>query len=360
MSDSSTQEPRARLKAILLNGALIFASLALVFAVGEIATRVLHNASPPQLLGIIEPDESLGWRPKPDINETRFERDTAGKSYDVRITTDARGFRMFGEVHSERPKIFILGDSFTFSRQTTTEKAYWHLLGKRLNAEIFVFAAPGYGTLQEYLNLDRYLDEINPDLVLWQFSTNDVINNSVELERKSIGHRFHVAKPYLTEVGSILRLNPAQGPFLRRVGALGSRFLISIAWRIDRLISTELTEENTIEAAIVREGPAHPGFQDAVRTTARIVDLIKRRCGDRMLVAFCVDSREPFYSALRDLVTTNEIPFVGAVNVALGQAADTDLVYKAADNVHWTEPGHAICAQVLSEYLIKTKHWPAN
>jgi alkylation response protein AidB-like acyl-CoA dehydrogenase len=47
-----------------------------------------------------------------------------------------------------------------------------------------VYGGHGYGTLQEYLVIDKYIDEIKPDLILLQVCSNDFTNN-LENEAKS-------------------------------------------------------------------------------------------------------------------------------------------------------------------------------
>ena len=54
----------------------------------------------------------------------------------------------------------------------------------------------GYGSLQEFMILGRYLDEISPDIVLWQFCSNDFINNYHELESVSFSNNNQMTRPY--------------------------------------------------------------------------------------------------------------------------------------------------------------------
>jgi hypothetical protein len=61
---------------------------------------------------------------------------------------------------------------------------------------IFAYGGGGYGTLQEYMILDRYVDKINPDMVLWQFCANDLIINSHELESASFSNNNQMKRPY--------------------------------------------------------------------------------------------------------------------------------------------------------------------
>ena len=71
------------------------------------------------------------------------------------------------------------------------------LIRRLLDVEVFMYAGPGYGTLQEYLALDRYLPEVRPDLVLVQLCRNDAVNNLWALERSSYLNNNLMVRPYL-------------------------------------------------------------------------------------------------------------------------------------------------------------------
>jgi hypothetical protein len=55
---------------------------------------------------------------------------------------------------------------------------YYAIIKRKLDAEVFAYGAGGFGTLQEYMILDRYVDMIHPSLILWQFCLNDFITTT--------------------------------------------------------------------------------------------------------------------------------------------------------------------------------------
>ena len=61
---------------------------------------------------------------------------------------------------------------------------------------MFAYGTGGYGTLQEYLVLDEVIDEIQPTMILWQFCTNDFINNDHDLEVASTLNNNGWIRPY--------------------------------------------------------------------------------------------------------------------------------------------------------------------
>ncbi len=77
-----------------------------------------------------------------------------------------KGKMVFGNPRSEKLKILIIGDSYTHGLGVKRKEMYYTTLKRELNAEIFAYSAIGYGTLQEGMVLDRYLEDIRPDLIL--------------------------------------------------------------------------------------------------------------------------------------------------------------------------------------------------
>lgn len=131
--------------------AMVLASLGLVFLIGEGAFRVLYLFKDPTF----EWDEDLGWRTVGNLDLRYSVGDGRGAFTQVRLETDALGFRMAGLAASRRPKILVLGDSFTFAREVSQDQTYYAHLAKELDAELFVYGCEGYGTLQEYMILER-------------------------------------------------------------------------------------------------------------------------------------------------------------------------------------------------------------
>ena len=103
---------------------------------------------------------------------------------------------MFGKLSSAKPRVFVIGDSFTQATAASDQQTYYAVLQRLLDVEVFAYGGGGYGSLQEFMILDRYLDLIKPSLILWQFCTNDFINNSPELETGSVINNNGIVRPY--------------------------------------------------------------------------------------------------------------------------------------------------------------------
>ena len=89
---------------------------------------------------------------------------------DTKISTNNYGFRKWGNLKSLSLKIFIVGDSFTMSMYASDNQTYYSILADNLDTEVFTYGCSGYGTLQEYMIINKYFDTIKPDIVILDVS----------------------------------------------------------------------------------------------------------------------------------------------------------------------------------------------
>ena len=152
----------------------------------------------------------------------------------------------------------MIGDSFTHATSVSDDRTHHALLAKLLDVEVFAYGVGGYGTLQEFLVLDRFVDVIHPDIFLWQYCANDFINNDNELERLSRFNNNGLTRPYWQN-GQAQLLSPKES-FVQVRDWINrhSRFLYFIISRLDRLRVTKTGD--TVEVAIEAEGMRHAGF----------------------------------------------------------------------------------------------------
>jgi len=268
------------------------------------------------------------------------------------------GRKNFGDIASSKFKIFVLGDSFTEEGPGLDEaKMYYRLLGEKLNAEIFVYSSGGYGTLQEYLALNRYFDEINPDLVILQFCPNDIIDNSWKLENASLLYNNHLYRPYLIN-GEIKYLYPKFLGHFRVFMSYHSRIFYLLSRRMDKLLHILASKKilHSVEEQIEKKWKDFPPFKEALASTEVIISKIKKRIGQTPLYVFTVASPPIYIEYYREVFKNNNIDLsedeAGAIEKA--EAAGTDV--RLADRAHWNENGHRICGEILS-LKIKQLHY---
>ncbi len=340
----------ARIRGLFSILALVLGSAALVFIVFELAFRVKDALYPVELSPIVEPHEQRGWQARTRYHFSGTKRDAANRERVVEVITDANGFRAFGDLNAEGCRVFCLGDSFTFAEDTSQSETYFAVAAGILHLNIFAYGTQGYGSLQEYLVLDEWIDQINPDVVVWQFCRNDFINNSVELTRRSAKGQCHVDQPYLSTEGSIQYQNPGDGPLSLWVKHLSSRLLHSLAYRIDNRDGIPALE-NTIENTVERQGLDFEPFRKAVIITDRIFAMVRDRCAGIPMVAFNTDSREPYASAFTAICLKYDIPEIHDIPRTLEAAASSGETVYAGDGMHWNGTGHILCGKILAEAI---------
>jgi hypothetical protein len=290
-------------------------------------------------------DPGLGWRANENFAYIGRRVRADGTQYHIRATQLRDGFKKYGNLQSPKPRVLVLGDSFTQAVEVSNEKTYFAFLGNQTGAEVFAYGAGGYGTLQEYMILDRYIDRLTPQVIVWQFTSNDFINNSLELEMLSTQNNNGMARPYLID-GRIQLVIPRRNPRLTAM-VLASRLGMFTMGRIDRMLARTASVENRIEA----EGARHEGFRRAAAITEEILRRARARAGGARILAFSVDDTEPYYSEFRRIARRNGILFVDEVPDAVRREEKRGVVTRTEDLVHWNEIGHRICGQALSRYV---------
>jgi hypothetical protein len=303
-------------------------------------------------------DEKIGWRSTEYFVYDATEKDAAGNAYPVRFESGTYGFRVFGDLHTDKPKLLFMGDSFTQAKHVSNEKVFYSVVKAMVPVEVFAYGASGYGTLQEYMILDEYIDMIKPSILVWQYCGNDFINNSYELEKRSYDNNNGLRRPYLTKEDGIVYRIPKGIPFLQEIANHYSRFLYIILSRID-MVSASLSKYRmitalrgeTIEKDIARAGNHHMLFRDAAEITNEIMRRVRNRSHHLRILAFSVDDEQPYYDEFKRISSRNGIEFIDGIPQALRAAEEQGLVTRASDDAHWNELGHRLAAEKIIEYL---------
>ncbi len=295
-------------------------------------------------------DRRLGWKSRGDHRYRGRQRDAAGREYDVHIQTDANGFRQFGDRSAQKPRVFVIGDSFTHAVEVSNEHTYYHVLAERLDAEIFAYGALGYGTLQEFMILDEWLERIRPDLIVIQFCANDFINNSFALERASVVNNNRMRRPYLESDGTIRYAMPARWSGLRHFANRHSRLLYFLISRLDLRRAARRSSQG-VEHRIMKEGVDHDGFRRAADATERIFAMIAERAGPATVLAFHESRAEPYDREFRRILARTGIAELPGIPEALRRAEAEGRVVRAWDGSHWNPDGHRVVGELLAGQL---------
>ena len=263
-----------------------------------------------------------------------------------------QGKEIRGDKNSPRKKMLVVGDSFTDGMGLAEDALYYSHLAKSLNTELFVYAAKGYSSLQEYLAIDHMLEIVKPDLILLQVCSNDLINNYYPLEKQSHSQRFPMKRPYL-ESGQIVYRFAGRFETLHLKLGQHSRFFHFLSSKLDHLSLRlhQLQNHPGIEKRIAQEGKSLPQFREAIAVTEQIVELIKKRVSKTPIIAFIADTPRVERIAFRQIFSKHKIGFVESAAVEVEKLKQLGEVVTIADGTHWNARGHLVISNTLESEL---------
>ncbi|MFH1957013.1 MAG: SGNH/GDSL hydrolase family protein [bacterium] len=286
----------------------------------------------------------LGWETAPNISvEKRYKR--YGK---IKFTTTKWGFRVFGDTNTSKTKILVIGDSITQANTVSDGNTYYDFL-KNKDTEIFAYGCGGYGSLQEYMILDKFFDIIKPDIILWQFSSNDIINNDYSLESASNRNNNQMRRPYYKD-GQIEYLYPKQSR-----GYTWIHKLVHFSYFL-RLFKSRLhiVKEKMIGSIEDELHERHPLFQQSVNTTSEIMKLVKKRAGSTPIIAFSAFKPEWLGNAFPNICRKCKIHYIPDIPELIKKAKTAGIVVDGMPyNCHWNSAGHSIVGERIYSYLIR-------
>ncbi len=295
-------------------------------------------------------DTALGWRTQPDYRFSGELRDASDRLHHVEIAIDANGFREFG-TRKGALRILCVGDSYTFAKDVSQEETYYSVAGELAPADVFACGTPGHSSLQEFLVLDRWLDKVDPDAVVWQFCWNDFIGNDLRLARSSTKNKCRTLQPFLSPEESVFYATPGGGLLRNCRLPAASAFLRDLAvWTDDR--TEPVRAEDTIETRIERGDPkALELLHESLHTTDRIMAMVRARCGDRPIIAFDVNGTPPYHETFQQICGRHQITFLENVAVRIWKASTNGETVCAGDGAHWSAAAHRICGEALAGML---------
>ena len=347
----------------LITSILPFISVGLLLIAGETVLRLYHLARwnihffGGQLesmgdLSSLTLDPRLGWRATENYHFKGQRSNADRTTHSVDVHQDRNGFRMFGDVSSNKPRVFVIGDSITQAIDASDDKTYYAVLKQLLDVDVFAYGQGGYGSLQEFMVFDKYFDVIKPDLVIWQYTTNDLINNSHDLELASTINNNGMTRPYWVD-GRIRYILPEKYTTrLRSFSIRHCRICYTILNRFDMLLAA--ADLTTVETQTSIDGPARAIFEEAARTTDAIMKRVRERAGSIPIVSFIALKGEPYgpeyEEALYAASRHNNILWLDVEAAIVRQEAE-GMVVRAGDGVHWNEVAHRIAGQELADSL---------
>jgi hypothetical protein len=121
-------------------------------------------------------DQYAGWKNAPNIDTT--------DAYGSRIRTNSHGMRNdeeFPPARTGKPRLLIIGDSYSFGYGVANDETFAHILGKQYlpEWEVMNLAVSATGTDQQYLMYEHYGEKFGPQIVLLGFYLRDYHRNTI-------------------------------------------------------------------------------------------------------------------------------------------------------------------------------------
>jgi hypothetical protein len=108
-------------------------------------------------------DSTLGWK---FISNGKGKMAHRGTVPNI-IETNSLGFRDHAPSEKKKRKLMVLGDSFVANIALGDKEVFTEIMEDQLEGyDVMNFGVNGYGEVQEYLLLEKWLDVIKPDVVV--------------------------------------------------------------------------------------------------------------------------------------------------------------------------------------------------
>jgi hypothetical protein len=246
--------------------------------------------------------------------------------------------------------MFIVGDSFTEMRYVNDSEEWYNALSDKY--ELFVYGAGGWGTAQEYLLFNQYVDQIKPDVVIVQFFLNDPVNNLYLADRNEYPLSTIALRPYL-ENGAFVYRYAAPFDWWRRHSVLFAK-LIGVYDAYQRSQA-----ESNVTAYFMRVYSSEPPFtkdkifqghwSEARAATVDATRMIVQRAGGAPVYVVGVDTR------IEDEL--DRMFAEAGATYLIDLPRELDARQARGENItipgdrHWNKEGNAVVGQYLASYF---------
>ncbi|MBI3026851.1 SGNH/GDSL hydrolase family protein [Candidatus Woesearchaeota archaeon] len=328
---------------------LLVVSLLISLIIIEIILRI---AFPP-----IHVHTKYGWAWDKPFLEYKTVDDDINNTRNITIAYYNNGFKRWGNASTSKIKIFIIGDSFTDMRFVSNGEEWYADMEKEFdNIELFVYGAGGFGSLQEYMILDSFIDIIKPDAILWQFYFNDFINNDYEADLGEYPFNNHGYRPYLQNGKIVYRLPLPLGRYrdksrifdllMDSYDAVQRNMWVNGKKDIfySRVYGHEFWKRDFSDALIWKGK-----FGRTLNTTDKIFALVKVRSGNTPIYLFSADDRLKKYEEY--ISFHNNITYIPGLTKHMENKIKEGVNPYVINDRHWNFAGNRIVGEYLVSYF---------
>ena len=204
----------------------------------------------------------------------------------------------------------------------------------------------GYGTLQQYLLIKKYFDEINPTIIIHQFCENDFENNTKQIEKNSILYSQYYFRPYLIN-DKIVYDNSFKGKLYKFF--YHNSYLYK---RIDKILTNHRYRNNN---GYFDKKAYNNNFENSKKITSGIFKLIKNLVGNKVVYASinCSAKDKQKFNSWIKILNEHKIINLSNSNLIIENISKKgeDIYY--SDGAHLNENGNKIFGKSAAVELIK-------
>jgi hypothetical protein len=114
----------------------------------------------------------------------------------------------------------------------------------------------------------------------------------------------------------------------------------------------KIYDANALRNEIETEGCTHEVFQQSSTVTKKIMNFIKNRASDSVILAFSANDIEPYHAELEKLVLSGDFKLIDGISEGVRSYEQQGFTTRAADQDHWNELGHKIVADKIYDFLV--------
>lgn len=283
-------------------------------------------------------DEKLGWDVRPNIE---YKISDAG-FYEV----DGNGFRFASKTNDpEKKTVLLIGDSFTHAPEISNEHLYYAPLSK-LPINFYAYGVTAYNNIQEVLKVKELVEEIKPDILIWQLCSNDLIENVFEIEQRLGKVSFN--RPYLDEKGSLFHdYEKSTWSSLQRLSTKGRSFQYIIAGIGNMIVNSKRNDQGHIVFDLTSKE-----MNTSREITRLSLERMRKTLPKKTKVVSFNSAPLPFEKGMIAKIAGEQGHIhINEIELFINQAKKKNSPYFQTDDFHWNVEGHQRVGEILRQKI---------
>ncbi|MFC1750359.1 hypothetical protein ACFL2V_16285, partial [Pseudomonadota bacterium] len=226
------------------------------------------------------------------------------------------------------------------------EEWYTYLEDESPEFDFFVGGFQGYNSVQEFLLIEEFIEEIDPEIIIWQFHKSDIRNNYPEFARKYYPYVANLKLPFLEEGKIKYKYNV-------RFGKLrDTSYIFRLFQNLHQKYKLEVNPTYKyfrVESLLVNG--KNESFERAKNTTLEIFEKYSNLTKNISVFLFSPGSTHPeLINFEKQICIQNNFTYIGGLTQFLDSQNETITI---SDNTHWNKLGNRLAGKFLAHELKK-------